>query len=157
MADDTTKAVAEEAAKAAGEGAAKAGDAAKNILGSFQANPKILYVVVGAAAVIGLVLALSGGGSEGQVVKASVAIGQAVTLKNPNGGDTQLNALPQLTSVAMTEEDDKQIVCHVTPGTSGVVEAEQGVGLLKFLKVKVTEGPCQGNGGWVADINVQPK
>jgi hypothetical protein len=157
MADDTTKAVAEEAAKVVGEEAAKVEGAAKNILGTFQSNPKILYVVIGAVAVIGLVLALSGGSSETQVAKAAVSVGQAVVLKNPNGGDTQLNALPQLVSVAMTEEDDKQIVCHVPPGTSGVVEAEQSVGLLQFVKVKVSEGPCQGNGGWVAKINVQPK
>lgn len=157
MADDTTKAAGEEAAKPAGEEAAKTGGAASSILSSFQSNPKILYVVIGAAAVIGLVLALSGGGSETQVAKANVTVGQAVVLKNPNGGDTQLNALPQLTSVAMTEEDDKQIVCHVSPGTSGIVEAEQVSGALQFVKVKVTEGPCQGNGGWVAKINVQPK
>lgn len=157
MADETTKTVTEEAAKAVSDEAAKVGSAAHNMLGTFKSNPKILYVVIGAAAVIGLVLALSGGSSETQVAKAAISIGQAVTLQNPNGGDTQLNAIPQLVSVAMTEEDDKQIICHVAPGTRGIVEAEQAVSALQFVKVKVTEGPCQGNGGWVAKINVQAK
>lgn len=157
MADDTTKAAAEEVAKAADEAVTQAEGAAQKMLGTFKSNPKILYVVVGAAAIIGLVLALSGGSGETQVAKTAVAVGQSVTLQNPNGGDTQLNAIPQLVSVAMTEEDDKQIVCHVSPGTRGVVEAEQVVGALQFVKVRVSEGPCQGNAGWVAKINVQAK
>jgi hypothetical protein len=157
MADETTKAVSEEAAKAVSEEAAKVGNAAQTMLGNFKSNPKIAYVIIGAVAVIGIVLGLSGGSSETQVAKAAISVGQSVTLQNPNGGDTQLNAIPQLVSVAMTEEDDKQIICHVTPGTRGVVEAEQAVGALQFVKVKVTEGPCQGNGGWVAKINVQAK
>jgi hypothetical protein len=157
MADDQTKTAAEEAAKAVSEEAAKAENAAQNMMSSFKANPKILYVVIGAAAVIGLVLGLSGGSGEGQAPKAAISVGQSVSLLNPNGGDTQLNAIPQLVSVAITEEDDKQIVCHVAPGTHGVVEAEQSVGALQFVRVKVTEGPCQGNAGWVAKINIQAK
>ncbi|MCU0735215.1 MAG: hypothetical protein MUF20_06790 [Methylotetracoccus sp.] len=123
---------------------------------NLKSNPKVLYVAVGAVVIVGLLLALSGGGG-GQQVKtiAAVAPGQTVTVSNPNGGETQLNALPTLVSAAQTEEDEKQIVCRVAQGTQATVVDEQSAGGLSFVRIQIKDGPCQGNAGWTPKINIK--
>jgi hypothetical protein len=132
------------------------GNAALQVLTTLKNNPKALYALLGAVAAVSLVVALSGGG-DGVQVKTGITPGQTVALQNPNGGETQLNTIPGLVSVAVTEEDEKQIVCHVQGGTSVVVEEEQVIVALPFVKVQVKEGPCQGKSGWVSKINIQAK
>jgi len=132
------------------------GNAVQNIIATLKDNPKAIYAVIGALAVIGLVMALGGGGGQVQV-KTAAAPGQTIVLQNPNGGDTQLNAIPGLVSVAQSEEDEKQIVCHVAAGTPAVVEEEQSVVGLPFVKVQVKDGPCQGKSGWASKINIQAR
>lgn len=134
----------------------EAGTATAGMMQNLKSNPKVLYVAGGAAVVVALLLALGGGGG-GAPVKtiATLSAGQSVTLANPNGGETQLNALPSLVSVAQTEEDEKQIVCRVAYGTQASVVEEQSTGALSFVKVQVKDGPCQGNSGWTAKINLK--
>lgn len=136
----------------------EAGKAPSGIVATLKSNPKALYVLGGAAVVVVVLLVLGGGGggsSQPAKVMATLAPGQAVTISNPNGGDTQLNALPGLVSAAQSEEDEKQIVCHVATGTRATVVEEQAAGPLAFVKVQVKEGPCQGNSGWTAKINIK--
>lgn len=133
-----------------------AANAAAGLLTTLKNNPKALYALIGAVAVISLAIALGGGGG-GVEVKTALSTGQAVLLQNPNGGETQLNVMPALVSVAVTEEDEKQIVCRVPAGTGAVVLEEQVVANLPFVKVKVTDGPCQGQSGWASKVNLQGK
>lgn len=135
----------------------EAGNVAQpSMIENLKSNPKVLYVAAGAAVVVGLLLALGGGGG-GEPAKTIAAIspGQTVTVANPNGGETQLNALPTLVSVAQTEEDEKQIVCRVAAGTQATVLEEQSAGALSFVKIQIKDGPCQGNSGWTAKINIK--
>lgn len=133
----------------------EAGNAAQGMVAALKSNPKVLYVAGGAAVIVALLLAFGGGGSEPAKAMATVAPGQSVTVVNPNGGETQLNALPGLVSAAQTEEDEKQIVCHVASGTQATVVEEQSAGALPFVKLQVKDGPCQGNSGWTAKINIK--
>jgi hypothetical protein len=128
---------------------------AGGIVANLKSNPKVLYVAGGAAVVVALLLMMSGGGGEQAKMIASIAPGQTVTITNPNGGDTQLNALPTLVSVAQTEEDEKQIVCRVSPGTQATVLEERYDGMLSFVRLQVKEGPCQGNSGWAPKVNIK--
>lgn len=127
-----------------------------SMMANLKSNPKVLYVAGGAVVIVALLLALGGGGG-GEPAKtiAAVAPGQTVTVANPNGGETQLNVLPGLVSAAVTEEDEKQIVCHVTAGTQATVVEEQSTGALSFVKLQIKDGPCRGNAGWTAKINVK--
>jgi len=129
--------------------------AAGGMLANIKSNPKVFYVAAGAAVIVAVLLMISGGDGEQAKMIASVAPGQTVTIANPNGGDAQLNALPTLVSVAQTEEDEKQIVCRVAPGTQATVLEEQSAGMLAFVRLKVATGPCQGNSGWTPKINIK--
>lgn len=133
------------------EAAAPAGGMVANL----KSNPKVLYVAGGAAVIVALLLMMSGGGSEQAKMIASIAPGQTVTIANPNGGETQLNALPTLVSAAQTEEDEKQIVCRVSPGTQATVLEERSDGMLPFVRLQVKDGPCQGNSGWAPKVNIK--
>lgn len=133
----------------------EAGNAAQGIVATLKSNPKVLYVAGGAGVIVALLLALGGGGGEQAKAIVTVAPGQTVTVTNPNGGETQLNALPGLVSAAQTEDDEKQIICHVAAGTQATVVEEQSAGALPFVKLQVKDGPCQGNSGWTAKINIK--
>lgn len=134
----------------------EAGNAAQpSLIANLKSNPKVLYVAGGAAVIVALLLALGGGGGEQVKPIAAVTPGQTVTVANPNGGEIQLNVLPGLVSAAQTEEDEKQIVCHVASGNQATVVEEQTTGALSFVKVQVKDGPCQGKSGWTAKINIK--
>lgn len=128
---------------------------AGGMVANLKSNPKVLYVAGGAAVIVALLLMMSGGGGEQVKMIASIAPGQTVTIANPNGGETQLNALPTLVSAAQTEEDEKQIVCRVSPGTHATVLEERSDGMLAFVRLQVKEGPCQGNSGWAPKVNIK--
>ncbi len=134
---------------------AGAGNAVQTIFNTLKTNPKALYVLIGAIAVISLTMALTGGGSGQVEVKTAVSSGQTITLDNPNGGLSHLTISPGLMSASDSEEDKEQSVCTAPAGTHGTVEEEQVVGLLPFVKVKITDGDCQGKTGWTSKINVK--
>jgi hypothetical protein len=134
---------------------AAAGNAAKQLFETLKANPKAIYILIGIIAAGSLTMALTGGGSGRVQVKTTVSSGQTITLENPNGGLSHLTITPGLVSASDSEEDKDQSVCTVAAGTKGTVEEEQVVGLLPFVKVKIADGPCQGNTGWTSKINVK--
>ncbi len=137
------------------EGNNTGGNGVQNIVNTLKANPKALYILIGIVAVGSLAMALTGGGSGQVKVKAAVSAGQTVTLDNPNGGSSHLTLSPGLMSASDSEEDSEQNVCTVPAGIHGTVEEEQVVGLLPFVKVKISDGECQGKTGWTAKINVK--
>lgn len=156
MADEKQDEGAAEAPKAAEEnkGSAAAG-AAQNIIEILKTNPKARYAVIGAAVVVVLAMFMGGGSEVKQRPIATVSSGQTVTLENPNGGKSHLTAVPGLMSTSDAEEDKEQSVCVAEAGNRGTVEEEQVVGLLSFVKIKVTEGNCQGKTGWTSKINIK--
>jgi hypothetical protein len=128
---------------------------AANLINNLKANPKVLYGTLGAIVVGALAMALGGGG-DGQVhVKTAVSSGQSVTLENPNGGNSHVTTIPGLLSASDAEEDKEKSVCVAKSGTKATVEEEQIVGQLPFVKVKVTEGECEGKSGWTSKVNVK--
>lgn len=134
---------------------AAAGNAVQNIFNTLKSNPKALYALVGAVVVIFLVTGLTGGGSGKVEVKTAVSSGQSVSLENPNGGLSHLTTSPGLVTTGDAEEDKDYSVCTVPAGTKATVEEEQVVGMLPFVKVKVTSGDCQGKAGWTSKINIK--
>ncbi len=134
---------------------AAAGNAVQNIVNTLKSNPKALYALIGAGAVIFLVNGLMGGGSGQVEVKTAVSSGQSVSLDNPNGGLSHLTTGPGLNTTGDVEEDKDYSVCTVPSGTKATVEEEQVVGMLPFVKVKVTSGDCQGKSGWTSKINIK--
>ena len=137
------------------EGNNNAGNAAINVLNTVKGNPKILYILLGVVAVGTLTLALTGG-ETGQVqVKTAVSAGQSVALENPNGGNSHITAVPGLMSASDAEEDKDKSICVAPAGTRATVEEEQLVGQLPFVKVKVSDGDCQGKTGWTSKVNVK--
>lgn len=137
------------------EGNNTEGNGVHNIVNTLKANPKALYILIGIIAAGSLVMALTGGGSGQVQVKTAVSSGQAVSLDNPNGGSSHITMAPGLMSASDSEEDKDQSVCTVPSGTHGTVEEEQVVGLLPFVKVKITDGECQGKSGWTSKVNVK--
>lgn len=134
---------------------AAAGNAVQNIVNTLKNNPKALYALIGAAAVVFVVTGLTGGGSGRVEVKTAVSSGQGIILENPNGGNSHLTISPGLVSASDSEEDSESNVCTAPAGTQATVEEEQIVGMLPFVKVKVTSGDCQGKSGWTSKINVK--
>ncbi len=134
---------------------AAGGNAVQNVINTLKTNPKALYVLVGAVVAVFLIKGLTGGGSGQVEVKTAVKSGQNITLENPNGGNSHLTISPGLVSASDSEEDSESNVCTVPAGTQASVEEEQVVGMLPFVKVKVSSGDCQGKTGWTAKINVK--
>ncbi len=130
-------------------------NAAAGLINTLKTNPKALYAIVGAGAVVAIALGVTGGGEAGKVqVKSTVSLGQTVTLENPNGGLSHLTATPGLVSASEDEDSDLNI-CVAASGTHGTIEEEQVVGLLPFVKVAISDGECQGKTGWTSKVNVK--
>lgn len=104
------------------------GNAPQNLLTTLRTNPKALVALLVAVAVVALAIAMSGGGEQVRV-NAAVAVGQTVTLENPNGGSSHLTVGPGLMTASGAEEDKEQSVCVVKAGVKATVEEEQVVGL----------------------------
>ena len=118
-------------------------------------NPKALYALIAIVALISLIKAVTGEDAGQVQVRAPVTSGQGIILDNPNGGLSHLTVSPGLMNAVDSEDDSDQSVCTVPPGTHGIGEEEQVVGLLPFVKVKVTDGECQGQTGWTSKINLK--
>lgn len=132
-----------------------AGNAAQDKFSAIKSNPKLIGGLVGAVVVGGLLLSLAGGGSTGTVTKAILSAGQAVTLENPNGGLSQVTAGPGMMSSSVSEEDTEQSICTAKSGTHGTVEEQQVIDMLSYVKVKISDGDCQGKTGWTSAMNVK--
>jgi hypothetical protein len=123
---------------------------------TLKTNPKAL----GAAAVaVSLVLFLVlKGGDEGvkPASVAAVAIGQKVTINNPNIGNTILLAAPGAVGLADSDNDkDDMIICrHVASGSSATVNEESTVNYIPFVKLTLNDGECAGKTGWMAKVNI---
>lgn len=129
--------------------------AAQGIVETLKTNPTARYVLIGAIVVAILAMLMGGGEDVKKVPTAVVSVGSAVTLDNPNGGNSHLTTVPGLVSASDAEEDKDQSVCLAKAGTKATVEEEQVVGMLPFVKVKVLEGDCQGKSGWTSKVNVK--
>ena len=81
--------------------------------------------------------------------------GQAITVENPNGGLSHMTAGPGMMSASVSEEDREQSICTVQPGTHGVIEEQQVIDLLSYVRVKLTDGDCEGKSGWITITNVK--
>lgn len=137
------------------ESTAAPANAAQGLIETLKSNPKARYAVIGAAVVVLLALMLGGGEEAKKVPTAVISVGSAVTLENPNGGNSHLTTVPGLMSASEAEEDKEQSVCVAKAGTKATVEEEQVVGRLPFVKVKVTDGECQGKSGWTSKVNIK--
>ena len=84
-----------------------------------------------------------------------LSIGQNVTLENPNGGLSHMTAGPGMMSASVSEEDREQSICTVQPGTHGTIEEQQVIDLLSYVKVKLTDGDCEGKSGWITRTNIK--
>ena len=131
------------------------GNDASNIVSALKGNPKALYGLIGAIAIVTLGLALFGGNESKVTVNAVFSKGQTVVLENPNGGLSHVTAAPGMMGAQTAEEDVEQDICVANPGTHGTVEDEQVTGLLPYIKVAITDGPCQGKSGWTSKVNVK--
>jgi len=89
------------------------------------------------------------------VAKAAITKGQSVVLENPNGGLSHVTAAPGMMGAQTAEEDVEQDICVAVPGTPATVEDEQVTGMLPYVKVAITGGPCQGKSGWTTKVNVK--
>lgn len=129
--------------------------AATGLMETLKTNATARYVLIGAVVVVILALFLGGGDDVKKAPQAVTAVGQTVTLENPNGGMSHLTVVPGLVSASDAEEDKEQSVCLVKAGTKGQVEEEQIVSMLPFVKLKILDGECQGKSGWTSKINIK--
>jgi hypothetical protein len=126
-----------------------------SILSAIKGNPKALYGLIAAIAIVTLGLALFGGGESKVVVNTAISKGQSVVLENPNGGLSHVTAAPGMMGAQTAEEDVEQDICVANSGTHATVEDEQVTGLLPYVKVAISDGPCQGKSGWTSKVNVK--
>lgn len=131
-----------------------------------EKNPKVFFGAVGGVVLLLIIMMMSGGDSKPAVSKYSaknLAAGQRYVLKNPNaleeGATIRLVAMPG--AIAAYDEDDDEkggSPCkHLPEGTPvTIVDFQDAYGKKDaFVKVKIEEGECQGNEGWVLSIDVQ--
>lgn len=131
--------------------------AVAGLIENLKSNPKALAA---AAVAVGLVLFLviKGSSTEGEkpAKVAAVAVGQTVTVQNPNIGNTILLAAPGAVGLADSDNDkDDMIICrHVASGSTAVVNEESTVNYIPFVKITLNDGECAGKTGWMAKVNV---
>ena len=142
-----------------------------NLLSSVMAlkekNPKVFFGAVGGVVLLLIIIMMSGGDSKPAVSKYSaknLVAGQRYVLKNPNaleeGATIRIVAMPgAIAAYDEAEEDDKTgSPCKNLPeGTAvTIVDFQDAYGKKDaFVKVKIEDGQCQGNEGWVLSIDVQ--
>jgi len=135
----------------------KPNTAVAGLIENLKSNPKALAA---AAVAVGLVLFLviKGGSEEGEkpAKVAAVAVGQKVTIQNPNIGNTILLAAPGAVGLADSDNDkDDMIICrHVGSGTTATVNEESTVNYIPFVKLTLIDGECAGKTGWMAKVNI---
>lgn len=124
----------------------------ENIKALKETNPKALYGT-GAVVVLGILFVMLSGGDGGSKAKTAMIVpGQAVTLENPNGGQSLIDQSPGMFS---SREESDTFVCHVPKGTQAKVLEQTMVNGLPFIRVEVTGGDCAGKSGFTAMTNVK--
>jgi hypothetical protein len=124
-------------------------------LASLTSNPTVLYGAIAGVAVLGLSYLFFSSNSDAEIRNVTLSSGQSVVLENPNGGLSHITAGPGMMSASVSEEDRDQSICTATPGTHGVVEELQIVESLAYVKVRLTDGGCEGKSGWTTKMNVR--
>lgn len=117
-------------------------------------NPKVFYGTIGVIVVLFLLLFMGGGTGESPQIRAALATGETYSLVNPNGGAVLLVAVPGKFSSVEYREEDSQNVCAVKSGTKAVVQEETFQNFIHYVKVKPSEGECQGKSGWTSKVNI---
>lgn len=118
-------------------------------------NPKVIGALAGAVVIGTLAMALTGGDDVKSSARLILSSGQTISLENPNGGLSHITAGPGMMSASVSEEDKDQSICTASPGTRGVVEEQQVIDMLSYVKVKINDGDCQGKSGWTSVTNVK--
>lgn len=143
------------------------GNLVSSMMALKEKNPKVFFGAIGGVVLLLIIIMMSGGDSKPAVSKYSaknLVAGQRYVLKNPNaleeGATIRLVAMPgAIAAYDDTEEDDKSgSPCKNLPeGTPvTIVDFQDAYGKKDaFVKVKIEEGQCQGNEGWVLAIDVQ--
>ncbi len=124
-------------------------------LSSIKSNPMALYGGIAAVVLGGLGYFLIGGNSQSEVRNVSFSQGQEVVIENPNGGLSHITAGPGMMSASVSEEDREQSICTAQPGTHGQIEELQVIDLLSYVKVRMTDGECEGKSGWTTKTNIK--
>ena len=100
------------------------------------------------------------GGSDDGVIStqstAAVSVGQTVTVRNPNVGDTWLTTVPRM-GAEDTGEEKEQFICLVKAGATATVDEETVVTYIQYVKLTVKDGDCAGKTGWSPKVNVSAK
>ncbi|MFA6051264.1 MAG: hypothetical protein WC762_01600 [Methylobacter sp.] len=142
------------------------GNLVSSMMNLKEKNPKVFFGAVGGVVLLLIIMMMSGGDSKPSVSKysaKSLSVGQQYVLKNPNaleeGATIRLVAMPGAIAAYDDEDDDKggSPCKHLPEGTPvTVVDFQDAYGKKDaFVKVKVEDGECQGNEGWVLSIDVQ--
>lgn len=111
-----------------------------------------------AAAIVGLgalAYLFTSANSTSEVKALMISQGQEVTIENPNGGLSHITSGPGMMSASVSEEDKEQSICTAQPGTRGVVEDQQVIDMLQYVKIKISNGDCEGKSGWTTKTNIR--
>lgn len=125
------------------------------ILNTLKTNPKARYIAIGAVVAVAALMFLRTGDGEMGQVRPNVTVGQTVTVRNPNVGDTILVAVPGKLGSAANEDEEN--VCLIKGGATATIEEEATINYITFVKVTVKDGECQGKSGWTPKVNVTAK
>ncbi len=112
--------------------------------------------LAGLVALSSAALVLSGCGDDKTSGPIALSNGQSITLENPNGGLSHLTSGPGILSASVAEEDREQTICTAQAGTHGTIEEQQVIDLLSYVKIKITDGECEGKTGWTSKTNIKP-
>lgn len=115
-------------------------------------------VLMGAAVIVGLgalAYLFMSANSSSEVKNLMISQGQEVTIDNPNGGLSHITSGPGMMSASVSEEDKEQSICTAQPGTRGVVEDQQVIDMLQYVKVRINDGDCEGKSGWTTKTNIR--
>lgn len=124
-------------------------------LSNNKINPMALYGGIAAVVLGGLGYFFIGGNSESDVRNVAFSQGQAIVIENPNGGLSHITGGPGMMSASVSEDDREQSICTAQPGTHGKIEEVQVIDLLSYIKVTITDGPCEGKSGWTTKTNIR--
>ena len=124
-------------------------------LSNITSNTTALYGVIGGVVALVLAYLFFSSNSTTEVRNLAVSPGQSVVVENPNGGLSHITAGPGMMSASVSEEDREQSICTAHPGTGAVVEEIQTVESLSYVKIRLTDGDCEGKSGWTTKTNIR--
>lgn len=125
------------------------------LMSGLKENPKAVYGVAGLLAAGILAYLFAGANSQPETRNLAISQGQSITIENPNGGLSHITAGPGMMSASVSEEDKEQSICTAQPGTQAVIEDQQVIDLLQYVKIRITNGDCEGKTGWTTKTNIR--